>query len=51
MSIEPTQRLTLLSSTQFSELAANHLDNGYNQLESCVKLEVKSNVPWVLIAY
>lgn len=51
VSIEPTQRLTLLSSTQFSELAANHLDNGYNQLESCVKLEVKSNVPWVLIAY
>ena len=51
VSIEPTQRLTLLSSTEFPELAANHLDLGYNQLESCVELEIKSNVPWVLIAY
>ena len=51
VTIEPTQRLTLLSSTEFSELAANHLDLGYNQLESCVELEIKSNVPWVLIAY
>mgnify|MGYP003332064368 CR=1 FL=1 len=51
VSIEPTQRLTLLSSTEFPELAANHLDLGYNQLEGCVELEVKSNVPWVLIAY
>ena len=51
VSIEPTQKLTLLSSTQFSELKANHLDKGYNELENCVELEVKSNVPWVLLAY
>ena len=51
VSIKPTQKLTLLSSTQFSDLEANHLDKGYNELENCVELEVKSNVPWVILAY
>ena len=51
VSIKPTQKLTLLSSKQFSDLEPNHLDKGYNELESCIELEVKSNVPWVLLAY
>lgn len=51
VSIKPIQKLILLNSQQFLNLDVNHLDKGYNELEDCVELEVKSNVPWALVAY
>ena len=51
LSINPIQKLSLLNSKEFNNIEVEHLKNGYIELENCVELKVKSNVPWVLIAY
>ena len=51
LSIKPTQKLSLLNSKELNNLDVEHLKNGYIELENCIELEVKSNIPWVLIAY
>ena len=45
------QQLSMISQLQFDDLKSSHLDQGYNLLEECIKLEIKSNTSWLLVVY
>ena len=48
--LESVQSLTLISKKNFPDLNAYNYNDGFVEIEGCIELEVKSNVPWILVA-
>ena len=48
--LNTVQHLSLMNKKKFPELNSTNYNDGYIELEECIELEIKSNVPWMLIA-
>tara|TARA_A100001011_G_scaffold355992_1_gene399681 strand:- start:3486 stop:3962 length:477 start_codon:yes stop_codon:yes gene_type:complete len=44
------QSLSLINKKKFPDLSATNYNDGFIELQGCIELEVKSNIPWMLIA-